>query len=109
MSVTAKHYLKEHRQEALKKIAEAAYPDKEVKVRLVWEYGMPIELVLVDDDIFEPLKDAEQWIECLMWYRGKVWEQQGSMRSCYRKVSRAVDTHEALLIAILDMVGDESE
>jgi len=107
--MNTKQSVKEHRQAALKKIAEAVYPDKEVKVRLVWEYGMPIERVLVDDDIFEPLKDAEQWIECLMWYRGKVWEQQGSMHACHRKVSQSVDTREALLVAILRMMGDESE
>jgi len=110
----AKQFLKDHEAEAFKKIAcamgkedvhaefervdeDSPYTDEHV----VWFAGKG------GQDIFDPLTNAEQWIECLMWYRGKVWGQQGSMRSCYRKVSRAVDTHEALLIAILEFIGGE--
>jgi len=91
-----KQYLKEHEAEALKKIAEAlGY--KPARNR----FGYPC----ISSGAFDPRKNAEQWIECLMWYIDKVWDQQGSMHACHRKIAQSVDTREALLVAILKMIG----
>jgi len=100
-----KQYLKEHKAEALKKIAEAM--GKIVFIRTqVFSYK---EVCYCDasgnEEVFNPLTNAEQWFECLMWYRCKVWEQHDSMHACYRKVSQSVDTREALLVAILELKG----
>jgi len=105
--MNAEQYLKEHEEEALKKIAQAVYPNMDTVTQgdktYIWH---PLEQ---SHELFSPRKDAEQWIECLMWYRSKVWEQQGSMHACHRKVSQSVDTRIALLVAILDMIGGWDE
>jgi len=109
--MNAKQFLKEHETEALKKIAETM--GKVVFIRTqVFSHR---EVCYCDDsgneEVFNPLTNAEQWIECLMRYIDKVWDRQGAIHVCHRKISQSVDTREALLVAILEMTGgwDEKE
>jgi len=108
--MNAEQFLKEHETEALKKIAEAVRPDKDVEICMAWECGIPIELVCVDDDIFEPLEDGEQWIECLVWYRKAYMDTEDYYISGMTGVLfNATESREALLVAILELIGGWNE
>jgi len=101
-----KQYLKEHKAEALKKIAEAIGKDD------VQLFNMPFSATEVifkgDYDLvqFNPLMNSEQWIECLMWYRHHVTHRdleisvEDALSLLY-----ATESREALLVAILELKG----
>lgn len=110
--MNAETYLKEHQAEAFKLIAEAQCKDAKIicndeasqrALRL-------IQYVEADGERYNPLTNAEQWIECLMWFRNYLWQETDEYASmCHRIFSNAASSREALLIAILKMIGGWDE
>jgi len=99
-----KQYLKEHKAEALKKIAEAM--GKIVFIRTqVFSYK---EVCYCDasgnEEVFDPLTNAEQWIECLIWYRRNIYNL-ADLKYFMACICRATESREALLVAILELKG----
>jgi len=96
--MNAKQYLKDHEAEAFKKIAEAMGREYQT----LWDDGTGC---YPEVTFFNPLVNAEQWIECLMWYREKLWSKDGIYSNSdwmHEQVHDATESREALLIAILD-------
>jgi len=108
--MNAEQYLKEHRQEALKKIAKAIGKD-DVQLFNVPFGATEVMFHIRDYGVmkFNPLINAEQWIECLVWYKEErsTWNQRDILTDFWN----ATVSRKALLIAILRMIGgwDEKE
>jgi len=101
MIMNAEQFLKKHEPEALTKIAKA------LGYKPAWNrFGYPC----ISSGAFDPRTNAEQWIECLMWYRHRVTHRdleisvEDALFLLY-----ATESREALLIAILKLIGDEGE
>jgi len=104
--MNAEQFLKKHEEEALKKIAEAM--GKTVFIRTqAFSYK---EVCYCDtsgnEEVFNPLTNAEQWVECSMWYRRKI-HSLSDLKYFMVCIGRANESREALLIAILELIEEK--
>jgi len=97
--MNAEQFLKEHEAEALKKIAEAM--GREYQTLWDDETGCYPEVTF-----FNPLTNAEQWVECSMWYRRKI-HNLSDLKYFMACIGRANKSREALLIAILELIVEK--
>jgi len=98
-----KTYLQDNQAEAFKKIAEAigyhCVNGMAEGVRVYW-----LDKCRVEE--FNPLTNAEQWIECLFWYRAKLYCLAIDDFMASTSLTCATSSREALLIAILEVVDE---
>ena len=88
--------------EKLKKIAEAMGKKCSVGIYTgkLWTGNEYVD--------FNPLKNAEQWIECLMWFRSELKGSKGGSQVVV-DFWLSTESREALLEAILEFIGDIDE
>jgi len=98
--ITNEQFLKENQSEAFKAIG--IWLGKDIKFSYA---NKPHYVEGIRRVYFNPLTNEGQWIECLMWYRRKICNV--SSYKCFMAcLARATESREALLIAILELIGD---
>jgi len=108
-----KTYLEEHQAEAFGKIAEAMGKD-DVSLYNPDEHGWTqcgVGSRGFDGFYwFNPLTNAEQWVECLFWFRRtklKSCDNAGDFIGESIIFTNATESRESLLFAILEYIGGE--
>jgi len=100
----AEQLLKDHEAEAFKKIACAMGKDDFIRKDFLGIWCAP--------ETFNPLTNAEQWLECQNFYRNNLVDRligQQADTEFYRMMFIATESREALLIAILEFIGGRDE